>query len=92
MEGEIMIDMTMAEAKKDLKRILAQHGIEYSRITGKTVSFMDLARDSRMFLTVHGVVWPSYVQEGELIVADENTVAAGRNKPAPYSIEWRRLP
>lgn len=84
-----MIYITMAEAKKDLKRILAQHNIGYSRITGKTVSFMDLARDSRMFLTVHGVVWPSYVQEGELIFADANTVAAGRNKPTTYSIQWR---
>ena len=81
--------MTISEAKKDLKKILAIHEIGYIRITGKTVNFIDWARDSRIFLTVHGVDWPRYTREGTPIVCNADVVQAGRAKPTPYSIHWR---
>ena len=42
------------ECKKTAAIILKGCGIGYSRLTAKTVSFMDLARENCVFVTAHG--------------------------------------
>lgn len=49
--------MTLSQAKKDLKAKLTELEIPYETITGKSVSFEDLARGSMIFLTVKGINW-----------------------------------
>jgi hypothetical protein len=48
--------MTINQAKNDLKKRLDAFGIQYEKITGRTVSFEDLSRCGRIFLTIHGLV------------------------------------
>ena len=84
--------MTIQEAKKDLAHRLDWHLVPYKKITGKTVSFEDLGRGSRIFLTVHGVEWPYYTiaETGVCVYADADVIDAGRPNPRPYSIQYRR--
>jgi len=48
--------MTVHKAKKLLSEFLASEGLPYTKLTGKTVSFSDLARMSAIFVTVRGWV------------------------------------
>lgn len=52
--------MTIAQAKKDAQARLAQHGITYQSMKGKTVDFGDLARGSAIFIEVYGVDFQAY--------------------------------
>lgn len=47
--------MTVHEAKRDARSRMDAHGIGYSQITARTVSFSDLARARVIFVTVHGL-------------------------------------
>ena len=49
--------MNMNEAKKDFAARLKAAGIPFTKITGKTVSFSDLARATPIFLEVHGATF-----------------------------------
>jgi len=46
--------ITPSAAKKLLRSELAKRNLPYRRLTARTTSFMDLARDSRVFVTIHG--------------------------------------
>jgi hypothetical protein len=48
--------MTVHEVKRDAKSRMDAHRIKYEKITARTVSFSDLARDQVIFVTVHGLV------------------------------------
>lgn len=50
--------MTHKEAKQDLARRLEARDIRWASMTAKNISFEDLARDSKMFVTVHGATFP----------------------------------
>ncbi len=45
--------MTPAEAKKIVKAKLSEFGKEH-KVTARTIGFVDLARDSCIFVKVHG--------------------------------------
>lgn len=63
--------MTTHEAKKVLKQYLDAEGLSYTKLTAKTVSFSDLARCSKIFVTVHG--WkPSPAASGVKAQASAN--------------------
>lgn len=47
------------ECKKTAAIILQGLDITYSKLTAKTISFEDLARDSRVFVTVHDIKFNS---------------------------------
>lgn len=47
-------DITIQEAKAIVREFLHKNAIGYERLTGKVVSFSDLARASRVFVTIHG--------------------------------------
>ena len=49
------------ECKKTAAIILHGAGIGYDKLTAKTVSFSDLARAERVFVTVHGAKAARYV-------------------------------
>lgn len=57
-EGEGSVEagnkMTPAKAKKLIEDELKKLGLPYERITAKTISFQDLARDGKIFVKVHG--------------------------------------
>ena len=84
--------MTIQEAKKDLAHRLDWYRVPYKKITGKIVSFEDLARSSRIFLTVHGAEWPYYTTlgTGVTVYVDADVINDGRTKPRPYSILYQR--
>jgi len=46
--------MTNPQAKKLVREFLDKHNLPYTKVTARTVSFQDLARDSCIFVTVHG--------------------------------------
>lgn len=46
--------MTTARAKTLTADFLATHGVSFTKLTAKTVSFADLARGGAVFVTVHG--------------------------------------
>jgi hypothetical protein len=46
--------MTARKASLLLTNELKRRGIAFERITSKSVSFHDLARDSAIFATIHG--------------------------------------
>lgn len=50
--------VTPSSAKKAVKESLGRNGITFSKLSAKTVSFEDLARGSRIFVTVHGLTLP----------------------------------
>ena len=58
--------MTPAKAKKVLKAYLEEKGLFFTKLTARTVSFVDLARDRRIFVKVHGwkgnVAWTGVQQ------------------------------
>ncbi len=68
--------MTIAQAKKDAQAKLAQHGIAYQSMKGKTVDFGDLARGSVIFIEVYGVDFQAYP------VGIGDTVRAETTKPS----------
>ena len=68
--------MTIAQAKKDAQARLAQHGITYQSMKGKTVDFGDLARGSAIFIEVYGVDFQVYP------VGIGDTVRDGIAKPS----------
>jgi hypothetical protein len=43
-------------AKRIIKNELTNWNVSHSRLSAQTVSFSDLARGSRIFVTIHGVV------------------------------------
>ena len=47
--------MTPAKAKKIVKRFLDENKLTYDKITAKTIGFSDLARCSRVFVTIHNM-------------------------------------
>lgn len=53
--------MTTHAAKKDLAGRLSKFGVTYSKMIARTVSFTDLARESRVFIRVENPVWPPCV-------------------------------
>lgn len=46
--------MTPNEAKKVIKNYLDTNSLPYTRLSAKIVGFSDLARNSAVFVTVHG--------------------------------------
>ena len=50
--------MTKHQMKKDAAQRLAKAGVKYDRLTGRTVSFMDLARVAPFFVHVINPVTP----------------------------------
>jgi hypothetical protein len=46
--------MTPNQAKKEISKLLEQYSLPAYKLTAKTVSFMDLARDERIVVTIHG--------------------------------------
>lgn len=46
--------MTTREAKRIVATFLKERGMPFSKLTAKSVDFSDLARDSCIFVTVHG--------------------------------------
>jgi len=46
--------VTPNQAKKLLKGELERLQLPFTKLTAKTVGFQDLARDSKVFVTVHG--------------------------------------
>lgn len=59
--------MKTTEAKRIVAQALQEQGIEYKKLTARTVSFQDLSRDSAVFVTIHGVTrsdpWRRSVKE-----------------------------
>ena len=49
-----MKEITIAKAKKVIKAVLDKHDLPYTKLTGRTVGFADLARTTCIFVTVHG--------------------------------------
>jgi len=47
--------LTPAKAKKIVKRFLDENKLTYDKITAKTIGFSDLARCSRVFVTIHNM-------------------------------------
>lgn len=46
--------MTAREAAQKVKQFLQRGGLHFERVSGSTVSFSDLGRCSKVFVTVHG--------------------------------------
>lgn len=46
--------VTTHQAKKIIKEVLDREGLPYTKLTGKTVDFTDLARSRCVFVLVHG--------------------------------------
>jgi len=46
--------MTPRQAKQLVRDRLEAQGLQYSRLTARTVDFSDLARCSRVVVTIHG--------------------------------------
>ena len=46
--------MTIPDAKRIIKSTLDASAVAYTKLTAKTVDFGDLARDGKLFVTVHG--------------------------------------
>ncbi len=59
-----MTEITIAGAKKIVKAFLEKHSLPYTKLTGKKVSFSDLARCKYIFIRVHG--WQPCPQWGKL--------------------------
>lgn len=49
--------------KKLLAAFLNGHNIPYTKLTGKTIRFSDLGRDSCVFITIHGWIPDGYNYE-----------------------------
>jgi hypothetical protein len=49
-----VVTLTPAMAKKHLAAFLAAEKLPFTKLTAKTVDFTDLARASKVFVTVHG--------------------------------------
>ena len=49
-----MEKITVRQAKKLLESFMNERGLPFTKLTGRTVSFQDLARGSGIFITVHG--------------------------------------
>jgi len=74
--------MTTQEAKQNLAAHLLGLGVAYTKLTAKTVSFVDLGRVSRIFVTVHGAKFPMGV--------DEWTVRNSFHGKPGYLIQWKQ--
>ena len=46
--------MKPSQAKKIIKNKLDELGLPYTKLTAKTISFVDLARDNCIFVKIHG--------------------------------------
>lgn len=55
--------MTTTEAKKDCQRRLTEAGIQYEKLTAKTVNLVDLCRSAPVFVTIHGANMPAMWRE-----------------------------
>lgn len=49
-------NITPNKAKSIVKKALDERGFPYTRLTARTIGFSDLARDTKMFVTIHGWV------------------------------------
>ena len=49
-----MADITVAEAKALIWKFLDDNQLPYTKITGRTVDFEDLARDKKIFVKIWG--------------------------------------
>jgi hypothetical protein len=56
--------ITPNEAKRIIKQELDKRQLPYTKLTAKTVDFTDLARDSKLFITIHG--WKGNPQMADL--------------------------
>lgn len=61
---DIMNPITIVAAKKITKKFLEENNLQYTKLTGKTVDFTDLARVRIIFVKVHG--WKPDPQWAEL--------------------------
>jgi hypothetical protein len=52
MENKEMI--TPNQAKKIIKNVLDINNLPYTKLTARTIDFTDLARDSKIFVRIHG--------------------------------------
>lgn len=55
--------MTPSKAKQVIKAALDSKGLPYTKLTARTVGFSDLARDSSIFVKIHGWVPNPYWDE-----------------------------
>ena len=46
--------VTINEAKKIIKKALADNDLPDYKLTGKVISFIDLSRDKRIFIKING--------------------------------------
>jgi hypothetical protein len=46
--------MTPNAAKKIIRQALEERQLPFARLTARTVGFVDLARDSKIFVAIHG--------------------------------------
>ena len=75
--------MTINEAKKNLTAHLLGLGVTYTKLSAKSVSFIDLARVVRVFVTVHGAKFP--------VGVDEWTVRNSFHGKPGYLIQWKKF-
>ena len=47
--------MTPRQASKIIKEDLARRGIAFAKVSARTVGFVDLARDSKVFVSIEGM-------------------------------------
>jgi hypothetical protein len=47
-------EITAAQAKAIVSAFLTEHNLPFAKLTAKRVSFVNLARDTCMFVKVHG--------------------------------------
>ena len=64
--------MTPQKAKKLTAEKLASVGASFTKLTAKSISFQDLARDNCVFITVHGFEGLPVHWEAILRFAKEN--------------------
>lgn len=46
--------LTANDAKKIIQKELDSRGLSYTKLTARTIGFTDLARDSKIFVKIHG--------------------------------------
>ena len=63
--------MTPCNAKQIIRDALEERDLTFSKLTARTVSFADLARDSAIFVKIHGLE-PSPAWDELVILAKEN--------------------
>jgi len=52
--AKIADHITANDAKKIIQKELDSRGLSYTKLTARTIGFTDLARDSKIFVKIHG--------------------------------------